>query len=112
MHMKSPRFPVFLIPLLLAVPTVAAAQGWDTPWADPRDRPARVDLSLSGNYVMSSDWRNLVVLGSVTLTSSAINQALTPVFSVDNGPVLGGSVSYSKTKYGLRVNVARASSSL
>lgn len=103
---------MFLIPLMIAVPAVAVAQGWDSPWSDPRDRPARVDLSLSGGYVMATDWSDFIVLGSVSSTSSALEQVLAPEFQVESGPVLGGSFSYSKTKYGLRVNVARSASSL
>jgi hypothetical protein len=103
---------MLLIPLILAVPALAGAQDWDSPWSDPRDRPARVDLSLSGGYAMSSDWSDLVVLGSVSSTSSVIDQVLTPAFDVDLGPVFGGSVSYSKTKYGFRVSAARLNSTL
>ena len=111
MHRNCPPFLVFLIPLIGA-PALAAAQGWDSPWSDPRDRPARIDLSLSGGYLMSSDWSDLVVLGSVSSTSGALEQVLAPEFQVERGPVLGGSFSYSKTRYGLRVNLARSASSL
>ena len=112
MHRKSPPFLVFFIPLMIAVPALAAAQGWDSPWSDPRDRPPRIDLSLSGGYVMSSDWSDLVVLGYVSSTSAALEQFLAPQFQVESGPVLGGSFSYSKTRYGVRVNAARSASSL
>src|SRR5688572_8148191 len=112
MHRKSPSFLVFFIPLMMAVPTLAAAQGWDTPWSDPRDRPPRIDVSLSGGHVMSSDWSDLVVLGDVSSTPAALEQVLAPQFQVESGPVLGGSFSYSKTKYGVRVNAARSASSL
>jgi hypothetical protein len=103
---------MFLIPLILAVPAVAGAQDWDAPWSDPRDRPARVDLSLSGGFALSSDWSDLVVLGSVSSTSSVFEQIVGNEFQVERGPVVGGSVSYSKTKYGFRVSAARMNSTL
>lgn len=103
---------MFLIPLILTVPALAGAQDWDAPWSDPRDRPARVDLSLSGGYALSSDWSDLVALGSVSSTSSVFEQIVANEFEVERGPVVGGSVSYSKTKYGFRVSAARLNSTL
>jgi hypothetical protein len=94
------------------LPAAAAAQDWTMPWTDPRDRPARVDVSLSGGYAMPTDWTDRVVLGSTSSATGVFEQVLVPNLRVDAGPVVGAAVSYWKAKYGVRVNVARSAGSL
>src|SRR5688572_22669090 len=49
---------------LVLLPCAAAAQGWNQPWSDPRDRPPRIDLSVTAGMIAPTDWSDLVVLGS------------------------------------------------
>jgi hypothetical protein len=97
---------------LLAIPCSAVAQDWTMPWSDPRDRPGRVDVTVTGGYVMPTDWSDLVVLGSTSATTGVFEQVLLRDLRVEPGPVLGASATYWKAQYGFRVSVARSDSSL
>ena len=98
--------------LLLATPCAAGAQDWSLPWSDGRDRPGRVDLNLSGGYVMPTDWTDLVVLGTTSSATGVFEQVFVNDLRVEPGPVFGASLTYWKWKYGFRVNVARSDASL
>jgi len=103
---------LLLTSLLLTLPGAAAAQDWSMPWSDPRDRPGRVDVSVSGGYVMPTDWSDLVVLGSTSAATGAFEQILLRDLRIEPAQVFGVSATYWKAKYGFRVNVARSDSSL
>jgi hypothetical protein len=102
----------FLLTSVLLLPGPAFAQDWNMPWSDPRDRPPRVDISLSGGYVMPTDWSDLVLLGSTSPATGILEQVLLRDLRVEPGPVFGASATYWRAKYGFRVSVARSEGSL
>ena len=52
--------------VLALVPASSIAQDWSQPWADPQDRPPRVDISASAGFLMPTRWTDLVLLGSIS----------------------------------------------
>ena len=75
MHLFCLRRAFLLTSFLVALPGAALAQGdWNQPWSDPRDRPPRVDLSLSGGYDMASDWSSLTLLGTSSPATGVVEQ--------------------------------------
>jgi hypothetical protein len=103
----------FALAVALAVTPVAAnAQEWDEPWSDPRDRPPRVDVSVSAGWMMPTDWSDLVVLGSISSQSGALEQVLVRDLRVEPDVVFGGSVTYWRDRYGFRVQGGFSQSSL
>lgn len=97
---------------LALLPWTAAAQDWDQPWSDPRDRPARVDLSVSAGMLAPTDWSDLVVLGSISPISGVLEQVLVRDLRVEPNSVFGGAVTYWRDRYGFRVHGALSRSSL
>lgn len=100
---------VFLALALLDVST-AAAQQYDPLAIAPG--PRRVDVSGSGGFLLSSDWSDLVLLGSVSSVSGVLEQVLARDVMVDPGPVFDGVVTYWEGRYGFRVHGGFASSCL
>ena len=98
--------------LVLILPYPAAGQDWDMPWSDERDRPARVDLSLTAGFLAPSDWSDFVLLGSLSATSGALEQVLARDIHVEPERVFGAAVTYWRGKYGFRTQVARSESTL
>ena len=74
--------------------------------------PRRVDVSGSGGLLLSSDWSDLVLLGSVSSVSGALEQVLARDLVVDPGPVFDGVVTYWEGRYGFRVHGGFARSCL
>lgn len=74
--------------------------------------PRRVDISGSGGMVLSTDWSDLVLLGSVSSVSGALEQVLARDLTVDPGPVFDGVVTYWEGRYGFRVHAGFAHSCL
>jgi hypothetical protein len=113
MHLFCLRRAFLLTSFLVALPGAALAQGdWNQPWSDPRDRPGRVDLSLSGGYDMATDWSSLTLLGTSSPATGVVEQVIVRDLRVDPDQVFGGAFTYWKAKYGFRVNVARSDSTL
>src|SRR5215467_4183918 len=72
--------PLAVVPFVVALtmlPAPAAAQDWSQPWADPEDRPPRVDFSASGGFLMPTRWSDLVLLGSPSPAVGVLEQVLT-----------------------------------
>ena len=62
----------------------------------------RVDLSGSGGFLLSTDWSDLVLLGSVSTVSGALEQVLVRDLVMEPGPVYDGVVTYWEGRYGFR----------
>lgn len=90
----------------------ASAQSWDEPWSDPRDRPARVDVTATVGMLAPTDWSDLVVLGSLSSVSGALEQVLVRDVRVEPAVSYGGAVTYWRDRYGFRVNAEYSRSSL
>src|SRR5688572_29184193 len=73
MHAVNCRVARLLFVLTL-LPLPVFAQDWSQPWADPMDRPARVDVTGSMGFVMPSNWSKLVLLGSISSGSGVFEQ--------------------------------------
>jgi hypothetical protein len=74
--------------------------------------PKRVDLSGSGGFLLSTDWSDLVLLGSVSTVSGTLEQVLVRDLQVEPGPVFDGVVTYWEGRYGFRAHGGYASSCL
>ena len=79
---------------------------------EPPPGPPRVDLSGSGGMLLSSDWSDLVLLGSVSPATGALEQVLVRDLVIDPGPVYDGTVTYWRGRYGFRVHTGFAKSCL
>ena len=97
---------------LVLLPSAARAQDWDQPWSDSRDRPPRVDVSVSAGLLVPTDWSDLVLLGSISPVSGVLEQALVRDLSVEPEVVLGGALSYWRGKHGFRAQVGLSRSTL
>jgi hypothetical protein len=84
-------------------PATVAAQDWSQPWADPLDRPARVDISVSGGVLMPTRWSDLVLLGSGTPAGGVLEQVLTRDIHVEPDTQFTAAATYWRSRYGLRV---------
>jgi hypothetical protein len=89
----------------------AAAQAPYDPFA-VYPGPKRVDVSGSGGFLLSSDWSDLVLLGSVSGVTGVFEQVLSRDVVVDPGPVFDGAVTYWEGRYGFRVHAGFAQSCL
>jgi hypothetical protein len=94
----------------LTVGISPAAAQYDPFAIDPG--PRRVDVSGSGGMLLSSDWSDLVLLGSVSSVSGVLEQVLARDVMVDPGPVFDGVVTYWEGRYGFRVHGGFARSCL
>ena len=103
---------VFCLGILMVVPSIAAAQNWDQPWSDPRDRPPRVDVSASIGVLIPTDWSDLVLLGSISPVSGILEQALVRDLSVETDTVFDGAFTYWQGKYGFRAQAGLSRSTL
>ena len=92
-----------LLLLFTAVPICAAAQDWGQPWSDPRDRPPRLDVSVSAGMMFPTDWSDLVILGSLSSATGALEQVIVRDLQVESDQVYGGAVTYWRDRYGFRV---------
>jgi hypothetical protein len=110
--MRSVRWRLVCACLALAVPRSIAAQDWDRPWSDPRDRPPRVDLSVSAGMVAPTDWSDLVVLGTISPIAGALEQVLVRDLRVEPDREFGAAVTYWEDRYGFRVQGGLSRSSL
>jgi hypothetical protein len=100
------------IAVALLSPCSAAAQDWNQPWSDPRDRPPRVDFSVSAGLVSPTDWSDLVVLGTISPISGVLEQVLVRDLRIEPDNVFGGAVTYWQDRYGFRAHGAFSRSSI
>ena len=101
------RAPLAVISLLVAwmlPPAPAFAQDWSQPWADPEDRPPRVDFSASGGFLMPTRWSDLVLLGSLSPGVGVLEQVLTRDVHVKPDTEFTAATTYWRSRYGLRVH--------
>jgi len=84
-------------------PATAAAQDWSQPWADPLDRPARVDVSVSGGVLMPTRWSDVVLLGSGTPATGVLEQLLTRDIHIEPDTEFTAAATYWRSRYGLRM---------
>lgn len=107
-------FTVFpcLLGLTLVLPLPAGGQDWTQPWADPLDRPPRVDISVSFGFVTPTDWSDLVLLGTFSSISGVLEQVLVRDLRVEPGTEFGAAVTYWRGRYGFRTQAGLSRSSL
>lgn len=112
MHPTCPQVLRAVVAAALLLPSPLTAQDWSQPWADPQDRPPRVDVSASLGFLAPTDWSDLVLLGSISSTSGVLEQVLVRDLRVEADSEYGGAVTYWRGKYGLRVQGGFSSSSI
>lgn len=88
------------------------AQDWSQPWADPEDRPPRVDLSASTGFLMPTRWSSLVLLGSVSPVTGVLEQVLSRDLRVEPDKEFTAAATYWRGRYGARVQGGFSRSSL
>lgn len=111
--MRHARLPLALLFIALTLPCSAYAQDdWMQPWSDSRDRPPRVDVSVSAGVLMPTDWSDLVLLGSISSLTGILEQVLVRDLRVEPDANFGAAVTYWRGRYGFRVNGAFSRSSL
>jgi hypothetical protein len=98
--------------LLLAFSSLAIAQPLPEPWADAEDQPARVDFSASVGLFAPTDWSDLVLLGSISPATGALEQVLVRDVRVEPDTHFAGAVTYWRGRYGVRVQGGLSQSSL
>ena len=101
------RATLAVVPYVVAltmVPAPSAAQDWSQPWADPEDRPARVDFSASGGFLMPTRWSDFVLLGSLSPGVGVLEQVLTRDVHVEPDTEFTAAATYWRSRYGLRVH--------
>ena len=99
--------PLAVIPLVAALtmlPAPTFAQDWSQPWADPEDRPPRVDFSASGGFLMPTRWSDLVLLGSLSPGVGALEQVLTRDVHVKPDTEFTAAATYWRSRYGVRLH--------
>ena len=89
--------------LVVLLPSLAHAQEWGQPWADPNDRPGRVDVSASVGFMMPTDWSDLVLLGTISSASGILEQVLVRDLQIDPNEQFDLGVTYWRGRYGFRV---------
>jgi hypothetical protein len=87
--------------LLSCIPGTAAAQ-WD-PFDPPRD-PKHVDVSGTAGFRLSTDWSDMILLGSVSPATGALEQVLGRDLIFRPGPVYDATVMYWEGRYGFRAH--------
>jgi hypothetical protein len=64
-------------------------------------RPRRLEFSVTTGVQFSTDWSNLVILGTL---GGLVDRVLIPDLSIDAGTSMGLAVTYWEGRYGFRVN--------
>jgi hypothetical protein len=99
-----------LVGILVSPPVLA--QDWSQPWADPMDRPPRVDLSASAGFLIPTSWSRLELLGSIAPGSGVLEQVLTRELRVEPDTQFSAAATYWRGRYGFRVQAGYSHSSL
>ncbi|HSL22278.1 MAG TPA: hypothetical protein VK886_12140 [Vicinamibacterales bacterium] len=71
-----------------------------------------MDLSVSAGMLAPTDWSDLVVLGSLSPVSGALEQVLVRDIRIEPDRVFGAAVTYWRDRYGFRAQAALSRSSL
>jgi hypothetical protein len=103
--MRTLRIAICLAAVLLAVlvrPNPVFSQN-NLP--DVARGPSRVDISGTGGFRLSTDWSDLVLLGSVSPASGALEQVLVRDMVVRPGPAVDATITYWEGRYGFRTHV-------
>jgi len=87
--------------VLGSTPATVAAQ-WD-PFNPPRD-PKHVDVSGTAGFRLSTEWSNMILLGSVSPATGALEQVLGRDLIFRPGPVYDATVTYWEGRYGFRAH--------
>src|SRR5687767_15466312 len=102
------RSAVVVLAMLMS-PTLAFTQ---TDLRDIPPGPKRVDISGTGGFRLSTDWSDLVLLGSLSPASGALEQVLVRDMVVRPGPAIDATVTYWEGRYGFRTHVGYGESCL
>jgi hypothetical protein len=100
----APLAVISLVVVWTMCPAPTCAQDWSQPWADPEDRPPRVDVSASGGFLMPTRWSDLVLLGSLSPGVGVLEQVLTRDVHVKPDTEFTAAATYWRSRYGLRVH--------
>lgn len=101
-----------LFALLARAAPLFAQDDWSQPWADPQDRPARVDVSASAGFLLPTRWSDLVLLGSISPASGVLEQVLTRDLRVEPKAEFNVGMTYWRDRYGVRTQLGFSRSSL
>lgn len=105
--------PLISLIVFLTQPSRLFAQNdWSQPWADPQDRPSRVDVSASAGLLLPTHWSDLVLLGSISPASGALEQVLTRDLRVEPKAEFNVGMTYWRDRYGVRTQLGFSRSSL
>jgi hypothetical protein len=110
-RIRFARLPLLAV-LTLLLPSPLSAQEWGQPWADPHDRPARVDVSASVGMLMPTDWSDLVLLGTISSATGVLEQVLVRDLQVDPNEEFDLGMTYWRGRYGFRVQGGFSSSAV
>jgi hypothetical protein len=87
--------------VLSGIPRTAAAQ-WD-PFNPPRD-PGHLDVSGTAGFRLSTDWSDLILLGSVSPATGVLEQVLGRDLVFQPGAAFDATVMYWEGRYGFRTH--------
>ena len=104
--------PLAVVFTLTLFPDSALAQDWSQPWAEPLDRPARVDVSGSAGLLVPTRWSSLVLLGSISSATGVLEQVLARDLRVEPDREYDVAATYWRSRYGFRTQVGFSRSSL
>jgi hypothetical protein len=103
---------VLVVVTLTLLPSPVIAQDWSQPWADPEDRPPRVDFSASAGFLTPTRWSSLVLLGSISPATGVLEQILTRDLRVEPDREFSAAATYWRSRYGFRTQAGFSRSSL
>ena len=106
------RLPSIVASAALLLSSPVAAQDLPEPWADPEDRPSRVDISASVGLLAPTDWSDLVLLGSISPATGLLEQVLVREVRVDPDTHIDAAVTYWRGRHGFRAQAGLSRSSL
>lgn len=97
---RATALPAVALAVMLASDRAAAQS---SPFDIPPG-PQRIDVSGFSGLMLSTDWSDLVLLGSVSAVSGAFEQVLLRDLVVEPGPVFNAVVTYWEGRYGFRAH--------
>jgi hypothetical protein len=105
------RWCLTLATLVTITPFASAVTHAQQSWAFEKEepRPKRIDISVSTGLQLSTDWSDLVVLGTL---GGLVEHVLTRNLAFAPGNSYGLTVTYWEGRYGFRVNAGMARSCL